>query len=148
MACLKTLWNIATFFTTTPKDFQGTLLNNTCHLKWIVGKFACELNLTIDILVSNTTMYIIYKYGNSFSLGKFDSQLTYPLWCIFVHGFVIKLRPCWRACDSFGIPHMIHFGFMGVYVNLKPKLGICNFLTFQLWSYLIVWVVMWIWNHV
>ncbi len=42
---------------------------------------------------------------------------------------------------------MIHFGFMGVYVNLKPKLWICNFLTFQLWSYLIVWVVMWIWNH-
>jgi len=120
MACLKTLWNITTTTHLQPKDFQGNLLNNTCHLKWIVGKFACKMILTIDILVLNTTMYIYANMITFFHLKKFHIQLAYPLWSILV-------------------PWVCNWTW-----NLVG--GLATHLAFYVWSILVLWVFMWTWN--
>ncbi len=66
------------------------------------------------------------------TLGSLIANWHIHCHVFWFHGFVIKLETLLEGCDSFGIPPKIHFGFMGAYVNLKPKLGICNFLAFQL----------------
>ncbi len=44
------------------------------------------------------------------------------------------MKPCWEGCNSFGIPIIVHFGCMGAYVNLKPKIKVYNFIDILIMS--------------